>query len=556
MANPAQQNTARPGFWPRLWPWLLVAAVVLFVGAVRVRLLDVPLERDEGEYAYLGQLMWQGIPPYELVYTMKLPGTAFVYMLGMALFGETPAGVHLTLLVANSLTIVFVFLLGRRLGGDISGAAAAASYGVMSVCPAVVGLAAHATHFVVLFAVPAVWLLVRAPEQRRAGTLLLSGLLFGMAFLMKQQGGCFGLFAVVYLAAEAWRNGEWFSGASARRMLALGTGLAVPLVLTGVVLAWAGVFGRFWFWTVSYARLYENTVTLREGFAVHLMDHLRQTRDLSIGLWILAAAGLLAGWRAKALRPAMIFALAFWLFSFLGTAAGLYFRGHYFILLLPAFAVLLGLGMAALQQAMPATIFPDVFRSLPPIAFGMILAWMIFYNATLFFQWPIDKVCGQLYRENPFREAVAAASQIQEHSTPAARVAVIGSEPEIYFYARRHSATGYIYTYPLMEAQPYALVMQREMAREIESARPEYLIDVPYQLSWLRQPGSSHFLDDWFRNYAGKFYERVGTAGFSRDGTLTSLWGADATNTSRLDGQCLGIYQRRPEADGKPDSAK
>lgn len=34
-----------------------------------------PLERDEGEYAYAGQLMLQGIPPYQLAYNMKLPGT-------------------------------------------------------------------------------------------------------------------------------------------------------------------------------------------------------------------------------------------------------------------------------------------------------------------------------------------------------------------------------------------------------------------------------------------------------------------------------------------------
>ena len=36
---------------------------------------------------------------------------------------------------------------------------------------------------------------------------------------------------------------------------------------------------------------------------------------------------------------------------------------------------------------------------------------------------------------------------IRNHSGPDALVAVLGSEPEIYFLAHRHSATGYIYTY-------------------------------------------------------------------------------------------------------------
>lgn len=44
---------------------LLLAVIVLF-SLIRLRLLDMPLERDEGEYAYAGQLLLQGIPPYQL----------------------------------------------------------------------------------------------------------------------------------------------------------------------------------------------------------------------------------------------------------------------------------------------------------------------------------------------------------------------------------------------------------------------------------------------------------------------------------------------------------
>ena len=55
----------------RAWAIALLLVVLTVVTAVRVRLLDVPLERDEGEYAYVGQLMLQGVPPYQEVYTMK-----------------------------------------------------------------------------------------------------------------------------------------------------------------------------------------------------------------------------------------------------------------------------------------------------------------------------------------------------------------------------------------------------------------------------------------------------------------------------------------------------
>ena len=53
-----------------------------------------------------------------------------------------------------------------------------------------------------------------------------------------------------------------------------------------------------------------------------------------------------------------------------------------------------------------------------------------------------------------------------------ARIAVIGSEPQIYFYAHRRSASGFIYVYDLVQLHRYAGPFQREMIGEIERAQP------------------------------------------------------------------------------------
>jgi hypothetical protein len=52
--------------------WIFVALAILLTLVVRVRLRDMPLERDEGEYAYAGQLILQGVPPYKDAFNMKL----------------------------------------------------------------------------------------------------------------------------------------------------------------------------------------------------------------------------------------------------------------------------------------------------------------------------------------------------------------------------------------------------------------------------------------------------------------------------------------------------
>ena len=83
----------------------------MFVAVIRIHLLDVPLERDDGEYAYAGQLILQGVPPYSLVYNMKLPGIYAAYSLILAVFGQTHIAIHSGLLVINIATVFLVFLL-------------------------------------------------------------------------------------------------------------------------------------------------------------------------------------------------------------------------------------------------------------------------------------------------------------------------------------------------------------------------------------------------------------------------------------------------------------
>jgi 4-amino-4-deoxy-L-arabinose transferase-like glycosyltransferase len=528
-----------------IWPWLVVLLVLVFIGFIRFRLLDMPLERDEGEYAYAGQLILQGIPPYELAYNMKLPGTYYAYAAGMAVFGQTVQGIHLTLIVANSLTIIFVFLLGRKLCGTVAGLVACASYGVMSVSPQVLGMAAHANHFVVLFAVAATLLMLFAEERKSNGLLFFSGLVYGLAFLMKQQGVFFILFGGVFLVWLRMRTQTVFTGSFLKKIIRFAAGVFLPFTVFCLACFGEGNFHRFWFWTFQYAQWYADSMPFGQGMQL-LWQHLQQTWYLSCGFWALVAIGLFLAAFNKKLRQSAMFLLVFWFFSFCGTATGYYFRGHYFILVLPAFALMVGLAVAAMQEVLRFPKLQDVFRSLPVILFGLIFAWTVTYQSQFFFQLSPHQVVQSIYQLNPFEEAQAVGDYLRENSAPDARAAVIGSEPEIYFYSRRHSATGYIYTYALMEAQPAALRMQHDMIGEIETNRPEYLVQVTSGLSWLPHDGSSHLILDWAAQYENHFYDQIGVV---RDvqGNIKSVWG-DAAKYADTKGDCLIVYRRKPDA--------
>lgn len=214
--------------------------VIVFFAVVRVRLRNAPLERDEGEYAYMGQLMLQGIPPYKIACNMKLPGTYAGYAAMMAVFGETTAGIRLGMIPVNAAATIMVFLLARRLYGSLAGAVAASTYALLSVRAALLALDGHATHFVVLAALAGILLLLRAIDTGKIYLFLCSGLCFGLAFLMKQPGILFGLFALCFWLWREWRRPlPWLEMMA--RGGALCAGMALPFGLTCLVLFRAGV---------------------------------------------------------------------------------------------------------------------------------------------------------------------------------------------------------------------------------------------------------------------------------------------------------------------------
>ena len=340
----------------RLALWLLFGATLVAVTCARIRLLGLPLERDEGEYAYTGQLLLQGIPPYKLAYSMKFPGTAASYALLMSIFGDTTSGIHLGLIVINLVTVGLIFFLGRYLLSELAGLAAAAAYGVISLMPYVLGQAAHATHFVVLPAIAGASVLLRALDRQSRILILASGCLFGLALLMKQPGLFFVLFGVVYLFSHD-RSEHVKLRQSALRSLIFLLGVTVPLLVTCLLLWNIGVFEKFWFWTIKYAGQYGSQVSIADGLRI-LANNLPNAVGTAWPIWAIAASGLVICMVNRTLRTRAVFLTTFAFFSILAVCPGFYFRPHYFILVLPAVSLLAGAAVAALS-----TLFASAHRT-------------------------------------------------------------------------------------------------------------------------------------------------------------------------------------------------
>ena len=478
--------------------------VILLCAAIRWRLRDMPLERDEGEYGYAGQLILQGIPPYQIAYNMKLPGTYAAYAVIMAIFGQTAAGIHIGLLLVNALTILLVYAVGKRLWGPLAGVVAAATYGLLSVGPWVNGFAGHATHFVVLAAMAGLLLLLKAIDERRDRVIFLAGLFFGLAFVMKQPGAAFGLFGALYLLKTGGRSKDKLQS-SIRRLVWFGAGVVLPFGVTCLVLWRAGVFAKFWFWTFSYAYQYGTNVSAADGWRFFVKNFSEASLS-AIALWLLAALGLTSFLWSRRARASADFILGLLFFSGLAVSASLYFRRHYFILLLPVVSLLAGLAIVSAAEVAEDG-KRSVLRNVAVAIFIVAFASSLLQEKYFFIQADSISASRYVYPDDPFAESLEIGRYIQEHTSSTARIAVLGSEPQIMFYSRRRSATGYLYGYSLTEEQKYAATMQQEAISEIETASPEYLV---FARDWDIRPSSDTTILSWAERYISQNYELVG----------------------------------------------
>ncbi|HYA43016.1 MAG TPA: glycosyltransferase family 39 protein [Syntrophobacteraceae bacterium] len=500
----------------------VLASAITCVIILRFQAAPAPLERDEGEYALMGQLILDGIPPYSEAANMKLPGIYYAYSAILALFGQTASGIRMGLVAVNLFSTVLLFLLALPMLGAAGAALAGAAFIVASAGTSVLGLFAHATQFVVMFALAGIWLLLRALKSSRPGMTLLwgSGLCLGLALLMKQSGVFFALFALNWVVYAAFRSRPVVWNRFLLQTGSLAAGIVLPYAVVLALMAYQGVLDRFWFWTVDYARSYASELDFNTGIQL-LRPAIVSIIENNPVIWALGFGGMIGVWFTGSGRKVAPFLLAFFLFSFLSVCPGFFFRQHYFVQFLPAASLYAGAAALVIEEvAAKYTV-----RS-KAVQFGMLVAVTAFSLTGVFSMQRVlmaltpDEFSRSVYGGNPFPESVKVAEFIRKNTKPQDRIAVLGSEPQICFYAHRRPATEHIYMYGLMEPRPFALRMQEELIAQVEKNEPPFLVLATASTSWLQRPESEKKLFFWMRDYINNYYQPVIVAAIYSDRTL------------------------------------
>ena len=440
-------------------------AVLAASAVLRAGIASLPLERDEGEYAYIARAWRDGGVPYRDAFDQKPPGVFLAYRALFAVGVESVEGIHWMAHAWLAAALVPVMGLGRRVGGAVAGCGAALAMAVLAMDSSVLGSAANTE----LFALLPLGLGV-ALACRRGGPVvaLAAGVCGGAALLMKQVTLPIVLWPIGYLAVRPWPPGR----AALGRAVAFAGGLAAVLATTALYFVGRGAWTETWDAVVGHNLAYASSVPL------WLYPH-----TLAIGggpvaaaqwpWWVAALGGVVIMGREE---RRTLWPIAAWLAtSALAVSAGGYFRPHYFMFLVPPVALLGVAGMAALARRLAG----ERHRAaLTAAATLLAVAWPVGLHSTYFRARSPELVSRELYPYQPFAESVLAAEWIRRSSAEDETVFVYGSEPQILFHAGRRSASRYIILYPVYARAADAGQRQAEVVEELERTPPRVVVVV------------------------------------------------------------------------------
>jgi hypothetical protein len=111
----------------------------------------------------------------------------------------------------------------------------------------------------------------------------------------------------------------------------------------------------------------------------------------------------------------------------------------------------------------------------------------------------------KIYPNEFFAQMPELGRRLASVTPPEGRVFVFGAEPELLFYARRISATRYIFLFPLYGPYRNALDQQKAAANEILRAQPWAAFYLPNNLFFAL--GSEQYFTRWSLSYLkNEFY--------------------------------------------------
>lgn len=489
--------------------WLPLTLILVVTALLHLQYLDIPLERDESLYAYIGKLALGGGRPYIDFYEMKPPMLFYSYALLIGVFGYSATGVHLAATLVAVINTLFTFLIAKKLGGLQLAILSATAFALWSLSPGIYGSYLLSENIALCWGLPAVLWTLNYPKTTNTKQLFGIGFFIALSFLVKQPAGVLAVAVGLYFLTHWFihRNTLEFA-IFIKPLLWTIIGFFTPIIFTALGLWAVGSWQEASFWLLEYPRIYTTSVSAEDSkLAFELMLHLVFT-DYQ-GYFGAVLLGFIAVILSKRATAQKVFLISWVLFTAATVAIGKRYYGHYWILAITAMSII----GAIFFQGLINWLRLKKGRIEGTFASIVAVLWSIhafFVQPNYYFNPTLTEISRTFSPGNPYVELQILSNYLKKIIQPADQLAVLGSDPQLFIYLNKTSPIRHVYMpFFVNGTYPRAITWQNETIEGLKSTKPEYVIFSNYPIAWMYQPNHSQQLYTDIVNYLDEQYDLV-----------------------------------------------
>ena len=487
-----------------------VAAVIL------LPMLFFPLARDQGLFAYAGQVILDGGVPYQDVFEIKGPAVHYTYALAMAIFGQTAFGIRAFFLLCALAGSQLAAELGGRFVGRAARLPCAMCYALAAVPSGIWAPwnTAQAEDLMLPLSLLAILLIGSPQALRQTRRLAAAGALLGLTCLFKPSGLPVCLAVALVATWRMARDPMLTRRDVAGKLLAASAGFLLPTVAFASYFLMRGALDDFWAMVVLRNVGYVGVKT--EGGLWHALKILASWKTVLpatfAAIWLVRERGLLLQ--------------LFWA-VLLGSWLAVIWQGKYIVYhwtpLVACIAILAGCCAGGLgiwlRRKLGDRVGSRVLATVVAVALPILAVPA--YLAGQFQLWSdAGRVaCGvmslEAYREG-FRSGASTsavtsriAAYLNDRCKPDDTIMVWGHETVINFEADRRAPTRFTIDGALSPAFRFGTEWRAEFMKDMQRALPLYIVIVERDLTLFEKDDSLASLKkfDAFDSFLSSRYE-------------------------------------------------
>lgn len=387
-----------------------------FIFVTRAHFIALPLDRDEGAYAYVAAGANEGLMPYRDIFDHKPPFVYLVYQAGFGIFGVNYTAVRGIAVLWVILSMLAIYAALRKAAGEAAGIFAAIFYSFLQQSVMLQGINANAELFTHLPAALSLYFFLKAG---RTGYFL-SGLMCAAAVLFKP----FLIMITPFFAAYVLLKERDIKAAL---MMAMGFFALTAFVSAVYIILGAGpaMYQALIAYNSAYSIAAGKIVTYVKSNALFFISE----TSGALALCVICAAGFSQN-RARAAVSLFFLALLI--------PPVLIYRGiyaHYFVAVFPGLCAAAGL---------TAAIFLEKKKTAGIIAAAAVLLPLIAINAP-FYLMKINEVSARQNMTNRYNETAVISEMISRVKKSNETLFVWQAEPQVYFLTGMKAPAGIPY---------------------------------------------------------------------------------------------------------------